>query len=146
MNQKRRFFPPRAIFQIYSIAPWRVLASWANTFNWPVRCLVLGGSIMGHGGGCYRRIGQHCLDNITRFITKRISRSSSHWHYSQLCKYGHSGWAKCRGNKARVTSVILFDPRNSKISLKSGVASIYKQHFFAQLRIATGIDLENTVY
>ena len=29
---------------------------------------------------------------------------------------------------------------------KSGVASIYKQHFFAQLRNATGIDLENIVY
>ena len=28
----------------------------------------------------------------------------------------------------------------------SGVASIYKQHFFAQLRNATGIDLENIVY
>ena len=101
---------------------------------------------MGHGGRRYRRIGQHCLDNITRFITKRISRSSGHWHYSKLCKYGHSGRAKCRGNKARVTSILLFDPRGSKITLKSGVASIYKQHFFAQLRNATGIDLENIVY
>ena len=37
-------------------------------------------------------------------------------------------------------------PAEANVEEISGVASIYKQHFFAQLRKVTGIDLENIVY
>ena len=72
---------------------------------------------MGHRGRCYRWISKYCLDNIARFITKRVPRPIGNWDHSQLCKYGHPGRAKCRRNKARVTFILDYRTK-TKIILK----------------------------